>query len=143
MGTLVSVPCLILVILGPPFFTYLVSKNKNEILEEDENFLREYGTLIEDLRVSEGWVQRHYKVLQLYKMLAVVLILIFLRYLPLIQVLLLILLQLANEIVLLLFKPLETPNDNRLEFITEFLTKIYLLFYLILTDLVAVDVQDS
>ena len=63
MATLMSMPCLILVISGPPFFTFWLSKNREKILEEDEEFISMYGTLIESLRVQEGWVQMNYKVL--------------------------------------------------------------------------------
>ncbi len=51
MATLMSVPCLILVIGGPPFFTFWLYRNRENILGEDEKFISKYGTLIEDLRV--------------------------------------------------------------------------------------------
>lgn len=63
MATLMSLPCLIMVIGGPPFFTYWLFKNREKILEEDEKFISIYGTLIESLRVQEGWVQMNYKVI--------------------------------------------------------------------------------
>lgn len=43
--------------------------------------------------------------------------------------------QLAHEMILLSFKPLDNPKDNILELITELLTTISLCFYLLLTDL--------
>ena len=43
--------------------------------------------------------------------------------------------------IILLKKPLELLKDNYLEFITEFLTTIYLLFYLLLTDITAFEIN--
>jgi hypothetical protein len=77
----------------------------------------------------------NYRVLQLYKMLFAVIILIYVKSYPLVQIILLLFMQLANEAVLLSLRPLTSPKDNFSDFTTELLTTIYLLFYLLLTDL--------
>lgn len=79
----------------------------------------------------------NYRVLQLYKMLFAVIILIYVKSYPLLQIILLLIMQLANEAVLLSLRPLTSPMDNLQDFTTELLTTIYLFFYLLLTDLPA------
>lgn len=79
----------------------------------------------------------NYRVLQLYKMLFAVIILIYVKSYPLLQIILLLIMQLANEAVLLSLCPLTSPMDNLQDFTTELLTTIYLFFYLLLTDLPA------
>jgi hypothetical protein len=72
-------------------------------------------------------------------MLFAVIILIYVKSYPLLQVILLLFMQLANEVVLLLLRPLESPKDNLQDFTTELLTTIYLIFYLLLTDVTATE----
>ena len=107
-ATILLFPCLLLVFICPVFFTILIIKNKDKIIEEDEQFKEKYGSLFDELSTKHTFCLL-WKTLSLYKMLLICLIVLYLDSYPMIQLILILLLQLFSEIALIHFKPNEDP----------------------------------
>lgn len=119
-------------------FTILIIKNRQKIIDADEDFNQKYGSLFEELCTKNTFCIL-WKTQQLYKMLFTCLILIYLDKYPLQQIQLLMLLQLYSEISLIVFKPNEESDQNKHELISELLASVFLLIYLMMIDLNAGD----
>ena len=89
VASIISIPCVIIVAITPILFQFWMHIHRKEFENEDKKFNKRFGTLFEGQKIQECWVNRNYKVLQTYKMLFSVLVLIYLETMPLLQILIL------------------------------------------------------
>jgi len=83
-GTVLVIPCLYQVIIFPLFLTLLIIKNKQKIIDDDEKFKKQFGSIFEDLSTKNLFCML-WRVQQLYKMLFTSLVLIYLDQYPMVQ----------------------------------------------------------
>jgi hypothetical protein len=81
----------VLVLICPIIFTILIIKNKDKIEEEDEEFKDKYGSLFDELSTKHTFCIL-WKTQQLYKMLFICLIVLYLDHYPMIQLILIMML---------------------------------------------------
>ena len=71
-----------LVFLAPIIFTILIIRNRQKIIDDDEDFKNKFGSLFEELSTKNTFCML-WKTQQMYKMLFTCLILIYLDKYPL------------------------------------------------------------
>lgn len=100
-----------MVFAAPLIFLYLVIKNREEVEDEESKFVQVYGTLTEDLNTKNLFCLL-WKVTALIKQMLTCLILLYLYETPIIQIMLLLLMQIFSEVSLIWAKPNDAPIDN-------------------------------